>query len=229
MTPQERKLIEGVGQRLRGANVSEKDAEAEVLIKREIEAQPDSTYVLTQAVILQEHALKMAQSQIEGLQKKVEQARKGGGSADQQAPGASFLGGLFGSGGQQTRSSGARASAGTARRDPWGGGGGSAGSPQAAAPGGGFGGFMKSAAAMAVGVAGGALLAGAVQDMFSDEDEQADQLADESITDESDAMQDEPLADAEEPGSDFDEFDEDFDTAEGSEPDFDMGGDDDWA
>lgn len=226
MTPQERKLIEGVGQRLRGANVSEKDAEAEALIKQEIAAQPDSTYVLTQAVILQEHALKIAQSQIEGLQKEVEQARQGGGSTDQQAPGASFLGGLFGGGGQQSRSSGARAGARPARRDPWGG---PAGSPQqATAPGGGFGGFMKSAAAMAVGVAGGALLAGAIQDMFQDEDGQEDQLAEESAADEGDAMQDESFAEAEDPGSDFDEFEEDFDTAESAEPDFDMGGDDDW-
>jgi hypothetical protein len=227
MTPQERKLIEGVGQRLRNANVSEKDAEAEALIKQQIEAQPDSTYILTQAVILQEHVLKRAQAQIESLQRKVEQAGQGGGSsADQQAPGASFLGGLFGGGRQQTpSSSGTRASAKSAQRDPWGG---AAGSPQAAAPGGGFGGFMRSAATMAVGVAGGALLAGAIQDMFAGEDGQAEQLADESMTDGSEAMPDEPVADAEELSNDFDEFDQDFDTAEAPESDFDFG-DDDWA
>lgn len=225
MTPQERKLIEGVGQRLRGANVGEKDVEAEDLIKREIEAQPDAAYVLTQAVILQEHALKRAQTQIEDLKKEAEQVRQGDKSADQQAPGASFLGGLFGGGRQTASPSRARAGATSAQRDPWGGG--SAGAPPAAAaPGGGFGGFMKSAATMAVGVAGGALLAGAIQDMFAGEDEQpAEQLAEETTAEDSEPAFEEPLADANEFDSDFDQ---DFDVAESSDSGFDFG-DDDWA
>ena len=69
MTPQEQKLIQGVADRLRNANLTERDPDAESYIQKEIGAQPDSTYILTQAVIIQEHALKQAQTQIENLKK----------------------------------------------------------------------------------------------------------------------------------------------------------------
>ncbi|MEN8131195.1 MAG: DUF2076 domain-containing protein [Pseudomonadota bacterium] len=222
MTPQEQKLIQGVAQRLRNANLTEKDAAAEVLINKEIGAQPDSIYVLTQAVILQEHALKQAQSKIEGLQKRIEQARQPGA---EQSAGSSFLGGMFGGGDRQRSASSApRPPGGTARRDPWGGPATPAQGGAAGAAGGGFGGFMKSAAAMAVGVAGGHLLAGALQDMFADEEGSAEQVAEEAPADDSEAAFEEPLAEAEEIDQGF----EDSEMADDSEAesDFDFGGDD---
>ncbi|MCP4407757.1 MAG: DUF2076 domain-containing protein [Gammaproteobacteria bacterium] len=222
MTPQEQKLIQGVAQRLRNAKLTEKDAAAEDLINNEIGAQPDSTYVLTQAVILQEHALKQAQSKIEGLQKRVEQARQ---PRTEKSAGSSFLGGMFGGGDRQRSASPApRPPAGTGRRGPWGGPAATAQGQAAGAAGGGFGSFMKSAAAMAVGVAGGHLLAGALQDMFSDEEGNAEQVAEEVPADDGESDFEEPLAETE-------EFDQEFQDPEivddsEAESDFDFGGDD---
>jgi uncharacterized protein len=96
MTPQGRELIMAVAKRLKNANLTEKDAEAKSLIQHEIGAQKDSSYVLTQAVIIQEPALKEAQTRMGALEKQLEQARRqGGGSASQGK--SSFLGGAFGS------------------------------------------------------------------------------------------------------------------------------------
>ena len=60
MTPQERDLIQAVAQRLRQTTPSEKDYEADRLIQTEIGSQRDALYLLTQAVIVQEQALKHA-------------------------------------------------------------------------------------------------------------------------------------------------------------------------
>ena len=231
MTPQEQKLIQGVADRLRNANLTEKDSEAESFIQREIGAQPDSTYVLTQAVILQEQALKQAQTQIENLKKRAEQARQQSDRAQQQ-PGASFLGGLFGGGSQQSAPPSPRPAGRAAQRDPWGGGG--AATQAAPAAGGGFGSFMRGAASVAVGVAGGYLLANALQDMLGGEEQGAEQLAEQDSAD-TEGMVDEPLAEADATGSEYEEYDESMDAGDESDADagFDMGGDDfgddDWA
>src|SRR5437764_3978118 len=87
MTPQERDLILEVARRLRGTRLSEKDPEAERLIRAEIGSQPDALYLLTQAVVVQEQGLRHAQERIQEL----EAQRPGGG------PGrGSFLGGPAG-------------------------------------------------------------------------------------------------------------------------------------
>jgi hypothetical protein len=68
MTPQERDLILGVAQRLRNANLTQKDRDAEQLILAEIGSQKDALYVLTQVVIVQEEGLRHAQETIQQLQ-----------------------------------------------------------------------------------------------------------------------------------------------------------------
>jgi hypothetical protein len=226
MTPQEQKLIQGVADRLRNANLTEKDSQAESFIQKEIGGQPDSTYVLTQAVILQEHALKQAQSQIENLKKRAEQARDQTEQA-QQPPGANFLGGLFGgSGRQQPAAPPSRPVGRTGQRDPWGG---TATAPQAApgAAGGGFGSFMRGAASVAVGVAGGYLLANALQGMLSGEEEGAEELAEQDAAETGDVV-DEPLAEAEDTGGEYGEYDDHADVADDYDPDagLDLGDDD---
>src|SRR5437764_15077291 len=68
MTPQERELIEGVARRLRDTRLPEKDLEADRLIRAEIGSQPDSLYLLTQTVIVQEQGLRHAQERIRQLE-----------------------------------------------------------------------------------------------------------------------------------------------------------------
>lgn len=227
MTPQEQELIQGVADRLRTANLTEKDSEAESFIQTEIGTQPDSTYVLTQAVILQEQALKQAQTQIENLKKRAEQARQETDRVPQQPPGASFLGGLFGGDGRQRSATSATRPAGrTVQRDPWG----KQGAASQATPGagGGFGSFMRGAASVAVGVAGGHLLANALQDMLGGKEEGTEPLVEQDSAD-TESMVEDPLAEAEDTGGEHGEYDEILDAAD--EYDSDVGldvGDDDW-
>jgi uncharacterized protein len=87
MTSQEREMILGVAQRLRNANLTQKDNEAERLILTEIGSQKDALYLLTQAVIVQEQGLRHAQERIQQLEAACAQQGHGG-----------FLSGLFGGG-----------------------------------------------------------------------------------------------------------------------------------
>ena len=54
MTPEEQNLIEGLFQRLRQADTNPKDAQAEQLIRAKTAELPSATYLLVQAVLVQE-------------------------------------------------------------------------------------------------------------------------------------------------------------------------------
>jgi hypothetical protein len=136
MTPQERDLILGVAQRLRNANLTQKDRDAEQLILAEIGAQKDALYLLTQAVIVQEQGLRHAQERIQQLQ------------AGQQGHGG-FLSGLFGGG-----------SAAPPPQAP------PAYAAPPASGGGGIGTFLGTAAAAAAGVVGGQLIYDGMRHFF---------------------------------------------------------------
>jgi uncharacterized protein len=178
MTPEERQLITGLFDRMRGFSLPEKDAEAEALIKENMGGVRDAPYMLVQSVLVQEQALQQGDARIRELEEKVRALE----SAGQQRPSGSgsFLGGLFGSRppagsasepqrGPSVPVVGARATPPAYENRPaspaWG--------PQAqpggpfaqAAPGGG-GGFLQSAMATAAGVAGGVLAANAISNML---------------------------------------------------------------
>lgn len=72
MTPQEKELILSVANKLKQSPNSKKDSEAEAVINSEIASQPDVIYKLTQAVLVQEMALKNLKEQNEYLQKNSE-------------------------------------------------------------------------------------------------------------------------------------------------------------
>lgn len=168
MTPEERDLIAGLFTRLRAADAAGKDREAEAFIASAVTALPSAPYLLTQAVLVQEHALTNAQARIAELERALASARE---RAEAASPPPSFLGGLLG-GGQRAARPAAAASG------PWGDRGSVDGyGPQgqayqrpmapppqswaapptyAAAPSGG--GFLSQALTTAAGVAGGALL-----------------------------------------------------------------------
>ena len=182
MTPDERQLITGLFDRMRGFSLAEKDAEAEALINEQMVSLRDAPYMLVQSVLVQEHALQQADARIADLE---EQVRALQGAAQQRPAGSgSFLGGLFGNrpASEPAREPsvpvvGARSTplvydsqpdsrpaspAWSSRQSP----------PQ---PGGPFaqgaqqpagGGFLRSAMATAAGVAGGMLVAGAISNML---------------------------------------------------------------
>ena len=71
MTPDEQNLIENLFERLRQADSTQKDPQAEQLIRAKTTALPSAPYLLAQAVIVQEHALANAQSRIAELENRV--------------------------------------------------------------------------------------------------------------------------------------------------------------
>jgi len=175
MTPEERQLITGLFDRMRGFNLPEKDGEAEALISERVRAVPDAPYMLVQSVLIQEQALEEAGSRIKALE---EQVRAQQGGAQERAAGSgSFLGGLFGGGrtasepprGASVPVVGARSTPSAYdSRQPWtplqGGPQQAAPTAQAAAAPGGS--FLRTAMATAAGVAGGMLVAGAIRDLM---------------------------------------------------------------
>jgi hypothetical protein len=92
MTPEEQNLIEGLFQRLRQADTSPKDAQAEELIRAKTAELPSATYLLVQAVLVQEHALANAQARIAELENRLRNVQ-----AQPSAAGGSFLSRFFGS------------------------------------------------------------------------------------------------------------------------------------
>ena len=90
MTPEERQLLSALAQRVKSVPPQQKDPEAEQFIRQLALERPDTAYVLAQTVIMQDFALRNAQSQIDDLQRQLSE-----GPPPQERSG-SFLGGLFG-------------------------------------------------------------------------------------------------------------------------------------
>jgi hypothetical protein len=167
MTPEERKLIDGLFDRMRGYGAPEKDRDADAVISQAVRATPDAPYMLVQSVLAQEYALQEAGKRIEDLEAQLRaQAPRPAASA------GGFLGGRLG-GGRPTAAEpptsvppiGSRAvpSGAPERPSAWAAGG-QGPQPQPQSPAGG--GFLRSAMATAAGVAGGMLAAGAIQNML---------------------------------------------------------------
>jgi uncharacterized protein len=176
MTPQERDLVTALLSRLEQHGAQPKDADADALIRGAMAAQPDAPYYLVQPVLVQDMALRNAESCIAELERQLSQAKAA--SAPPEQPQSSFLAGA---------SRGSVPSAGAWTRSPpsaapaplWsqsGGAGapayGSAQTGAAPAPGaptlmpGAGSGFLRQAATTAAGIAGGALLFQGIQSLF---------------------------------------------------------------
>jgi uncharacterized protein len=184
MTPEERQLITGLFDRMRGYPLAEKDGEAEALINQQVASLRDAPYMLVQSVLVQEHALQQGDARIKDLEEQVRQLESEA-RPQQPAGSGSFLGGLFGGGRPAAEPArgptsvpaiGSRATPSAYdSRQGWGpqGPAQQPGGPfaQAAQPGGG--GFLRSAMATAAGVAGGVLAANAISNMLGGHSAQA--------------------------------------------------------
>ncbi len=174
MSPEERQLLTGLFDRIRGAATTPRDQEAEELIQDATKAQPYAPYFLAQTVLVQDQALRAANDRLQELEGKVKDLESR--VASQPRPGG-FLGGL----GSLFRGS-APSSAPRAPAPPSGGRwgqspaqGGWQQPPQGYAPpgaasgpwGGQGGGFLTGALGTAAGVAGGVLLADSIRGLFA--------------------------------------------------------------
>jgi hypothetical protein len=180
MTPEERRMLGDLFERIGSTSTAPRDPQAEAFINDSVKSQPYAPYVLAQTVLVQQQALEAAQKHIEELEQQLKTA-----SQPQQS---SFLGKLFG-GGSSTPAPAPRQPSGydasayqrgapgpsyaptqtyapqpqgyapppqgyAPQSGPWG------------APSGG-GSFLGGALQTASGVAGGVLLANAVEGLFS--------------------------------------------------------------
>jgi hypothetical protein len=174
MSPEERQLLSDLFDRVRSQANAPRDRDAETFITDAVRAQPYAPYLLSQAVIVQEQALRAADQKIQALEAQVSQLQAQSSAAPQ---GGGFLGGLFGGGSRQ-------AAPPQHEPGPWGGspqqpsqyppqyapppqpqGGPSPwGAPQQQPPQGG--GFLRNALGAAAGVAGGVMLADSIRGLF---------------------------------------------------------------
>jgi hypothetical protein len=163
MTPQERELLTNLVARLKQAPPAEQDEEAVAMVRDLVRDLPDAPYLLAQTVLIQDYALHQAQSRIAELERQAQPQRASGGG--------SFLSAIFGSAAPsrpqpapqpqtyaQASPAYIQAPPAYAQPGPWGGGGPFA---QSSGPS-----FLRSAAATAAGVAGGALLFQGIESLF---------------------------------------------------------------
>lgn len=142
LNPEDRTAIEGLFERLDAVErkAPPRDAEAEDLIAERIAAQPAAPYYMAQTILVQEHALQLAQQRIEELERRPQ--------------GSGLFGALFGDG-RQDQGQNERVPA-RRQRDsgPW----------ERNTNGGG--GFLAGAAQTALGVTTGVLVGSAIAGML---------------------------------------------------------------
>jgi hypothetical protein len=157
LNPEDRRAIEGLFARLEEveSRTPDRDAEAEQLIRDEIARQPGAPYYLAQTVLVQEHALQVAEQRIQELEAQASRGRRGG-----------LFGGLFDDGREARREVPQQRSN---ARGPWER---NDGYNNQRGQGGGF---LAGAAQTALGVTGGLLLGSAIGSLLGAGAAQADE------------------------------------------------------
>jgi hypothetical protein len=182
MTPQERKLVEDLFERLATLERNPREPDAEDAIRTGLRRAPNAIYALVQTVLLQDEALRQANERIRELEAGEEQQQGGGGFLD------SMRDAVFGGGHSRTsvpRAGGDRPMGvppGFPRSSDSYQAQGSAPYPQQAEParGGAGGSFLGTAAAAAAGVIGGTMLMNSLGGMFGGGHAKAQGLGDVS-------------------------------------------------
>ena len=179
MSPEERQLLTGLFDRIRGAATAPRDQEAEALIQDATKAQPYAPYFLAQTVLVQDQALRAANDRLQELEGKVKDLEAGRRMRRGPADSSAGLARCLGAADPRPRLRAAAASPSGrwnqpppppqggwqqppqgyappgAAPGPW---------PVVASPGGGF---LTGALGTAAGVAGGVLLADSIRGLFA--------------------------------------------------------------
>lgn len=158
MNAEERTLIAGLFERLRGAEGAYRDPDADALIREQIDRQPHAPYAMAQTLIVQNQALEAAQKRIAELERSQQETRTGTASPSPWGPRAAEAMGAPAGFGRPPANGDA-----PYRDQPY---------PPSSynAPVGQpsqGGGFLSGALQTAAGVAGGALLFSGIQSLFS--------------------------------------------------------------
>src|SRR6202045_1758995 len=167
MSPEERQLLTGLFDRIRGTANTPRDLDAEALIQVSTKAQPYAPYYLAQTVLVQDQALRAANDRLQELEGKVKDLESQAASGPRPGGFLSGLGSLFGGSGPSSapRSGMGMPPPGSWQQPPQG------YAPPGAAPGpwggGQGGGFLTGALGTAAGVAGGVLLADSIRGLFT--------------------------------------------------------------
>jgi hypothetical protein len=186
LKPEDRDAIDGLFDRIQtvAAKSGPRDADAEALIRERLQQASAAPYYMAQTILVQEHAMQMAERRIAELEAR----------ADRQPINNGFLGGLFGGNEPQRARQPERAA-----RGPWGD---RDEAPDNRRRAGSGGGFLAGAAQTALGVTTGVLLGSAIAGMMTGganaDEYNADQPADEPPADDQQA-------------DDFDSGNDDFD------------------
>jgi uncharacterized protein len=93
MTPQEQQMIDGLIDRIRNTQITDKDLDAERYIQQGLAGDPNALYILAQTVLVQQYGLSQAQQQIQQLQAALDEAHQ---HIQQSGTGGSFLSKIFG-------------------------------------------------------------------------------------------------------------------------------------
>lgn len=97
MTSQEEQMLNSLVERVNSTQLTEKDPDAAKLLERGFSANPDSMYILSQSVLVQNIALEQAHTQLAAAQQQITQLQQQvQQQAQQPSHASSFLGNLLG-------------------------------------------------------------------------------------------------------------------------------------
>src|SRR3979411_980587 len=92
MTPQEQEMIGDLIDRVNKTQLTEKDPDAEKMLRDGLGKNPDALYILAQTVLVQKYALEQAQGELAQAKAQIEQMQQ----APEPKHATSFLGSLLG-------------------------------------------------------------------------------------------------------------------------------------
>src|SRR6267378_7737897 len=92
MTPQEQEMIGDLIDRVQKTQLTEKDPDAEKMLRDGLGKNPDALYILAQTVLVQKYALEQAQAQLAQANAQIEQMQQ----HPEPKHASSFLGSLLG-------------------------------------------------------------------------------------------------------------------------------------
>jgi hypothetical protein len=95
MTPQEQQMIDGLIDRIRNTQITDRDPEAAAHLQQGLGGNPDAIYILAQTVLVQQQALLQAQNQLQAANAELAKLRDAAGHPPQQSSG-SWLDRFFG-------------------------------------------------------------------------------------------------------------------------------------